>query len=264
MAKRSSALAKKLRDLKIEFDDTLERKASYDLDANRAIAALITYHNTIEKENNPDARKSAAAQQKAAPPPVETIPIPEQESESLEQVEKELEQKPVWAKKAYRQIAILTHPDKVNNNENLSDSQKERLVSLYKESTSAYQEGKYEILAEVAAELDIEIEIPEQDLEKALESKLQSLRKETQSITKTVAWHWGSSFGDVKKRVTVLLRCCNILNVKKPPQSELEEIIKQLESSFDYEIASRLGSLKRIKSGADRRKPGTRPEKRIT
>ena len=31
MAKRSSALAKKLRDLKIEFDDTLERKASYDL-----------------------------------------------------------------------------------------------------------------------------------------------------------------------------------------------------------------------------------------
>ena len=142
MAKRSSALAKKLRDLKIEFDDTLERKASYDLDANRAIAALVTYHNTIEKENNPDARKSVAAQQRAAPPPVETIQIPEQESESLEQVEKELEQKPSWAKKAYRQIALLTHPDKVNNNENLSDSQKERLISLYKESTSAYQEGK--------------------------------------------------------------------------------------------------------------------------
>lgn len=264
MSKRSSALAKKLRDLKTEFDDALERKVSYDLDTNRAIEILITFHNTTIKASTPDIRRGVSEQSSQdTRPPVETIPIPDQEDESTSKEEKDIEQKPSWVKKAYRQIALKTHPDKVNNNEDLTDSQKERLVLLYKEATTAYQNGKYEIVAEVATELDIEVEIPEADLEKALESKLLSLRKETQDIIKTVSWHWGISFGDMKKRIAVLLRCCDVLNITKPSTLDLEEIIRQLESSFDYEIAPKLSSIKRLKMGVESRKLGTRPEKKI-
>lgn len=262
MAKRSSTLAKKLRDLKEELNDTLETKVAYDIDTNRAISALITFHNTVEKASLPDVRKNVISEQTQdkTPDDIKSIPIPEQEEESPEQ---EVEQKPLWAKKAYRQIALITHPDKVCNNEDLTEIQKDRFLSLYKEATNAYQDGKYEILTEIAAELEIKLDIPEEDIEKALESKLLSIRKEIQNATKTVSWHWGSSFGDMKKRVLVLLRCCDVINIKRLPQSTLEEIIKQLESSFDYEVTSKLGSIKRIKSGADRRKPGTRPEKLI-
>ena len=44
---------------------------------------------------------------------------------------------------------------------------------------------------------------------------------------------------------------------------KLNEIIKELESMPDFDIIDRLGNIRRIKSGAERRKVGTRPEKRI-
>ena len=48
---RASALAQRLRELKVERDEIVERKASYDHDANRAVVALARFHKIVEKEN---------------------------------------------------------------------------------------------------------------------------------------------------------------------------------------------------------------------
>jgi hypothetical protein len=253
---RAAALAKRLRDLKLEHVEISERKSVYDYDANRAVAALARFDKIVKKESSPDARRGVEPTADSTPPPSMPIPddSPEQESNDV---------KPSWAKKAYRQIALKTHPDKITNSLELSDSQKDRLLDLYREATVAYQSGNYESLAEVAAELDVEVEIPAEMLEKALESKLSSIRQEMLAMTKTISWAWGISFGDVPKRVIILKSCCLVMGISKPDDKTLEDIVKELESNPDFDVVDRLGNVKRIKSGAERRKVGTRPEKRI-
>jgi len=258
---RASSLAKALRDLKDERDEVSERKAAYDHDVNRAIVALSRFTKIVERESSPDIRRPVGEQnppESSHPPPP---PPPLEEDEATGEIP--ADSTPGWAKKAYRMIALKTHPDRIGNDERLTDNQRERLISLYREATSAYHEKKYESLAEVAAELEIEVEIPTAELERALESKIRSIRDEIEGSQKTISWHWGISFGDTQKRIQVLHACCRVMQIPTPDDDVLKDIIVKLESEPEFDIVDRLGRVRRIKSGAERRKLGTRPEKRI-
>jgi hypothetical protein len=257
---RASTLARVLRDLKEERDEVSERKSAYDYDTNRAVVALSKFTRIVEKASSPDMRRS----QQSSPPPEDQGQPPPQEQGSEQTPEDSADEViPQWARKAYRAIALKTHPDKVNADDSITDTQRDRLVSLYKEATTAYREKNYEALAEVATELEIEVEIPIADLEKALESKVRSVRVEIANMQKTLSWHWGISFGDTPKRIQVLKGCCRVMNIPTPDDSVLSDIIREIESQPEFDIIDRLGKVRRIKSGADRRKLGTRPEKRI-
>jgi hypothetical protein len=257
---RAVALAQYLRTLKDERDEVAEKKAIHDHDANRAVNALLRFHLVVEKESKPDSRLSTGSedqdkQQGETPPASESEPdaVKEEESPNV----------PPWAKKAFRAIALRTHPDKVNADQSFTDSQRDRLVALYSEASSAFHAGRYETLAEIAAELDIEIDISASDMESALERKIASLRSDISGMQKTLSWHWGISFGDLLKRVLVLKGCCKVMGIPTPDDSVLEEIVRELESQPDFDIVDRLGRVRRIKSGVERRKTGTRPVKRI-
>lgn len=258
---RSSTLARVLRDLKIEREEISERKSVYDHDTNRAIVALSRFTKIVERETSPDTRRAATpdANNKKESKPEPQLP-PEV---SEEKQDEDNDPTPVWVKKAFRLIALRTHPDKINSDESLTDSQRDRLVSLYREAAEAYRTKNYELLAEVAAELEIEVDMPISELEKALESKIKSVRSEIANIQKTLSWHWGISFGDMQKRVQVLRGCCKAMGIPIPEDPILEDIVRELESQPDFDIIDRLGRVRRIKSGADRRKLGTRPVKRI-
>ena len=258
---RAVALAQRLRVLKEERDEIAERKSCHDHDANRAVNALLRFTMIVEKESRPDVRprfdkqeNSESAGQEA---PNESPPESEPEKEGSQSTV------PSWAKKAFRMIALRTHPDKVNSDPNISDSQRDKLVSLYREASVAFHEGKYEILAEVAAELDIEVDISQDEMESALERKISSLREEISKMQRTLSWVWGASFGDTQTRCKVLKQMCTVLKINHPDEKVLLDIVKELESQPDFDIVDRLGNVRRIKSGADRRKLGTRPEKRI-
>lgn len=256
---RTSTLARVLRELKDERDEVTERKSVYDHDANRAVVALSRFSKILEKANSPDNRRSAPNENQDVPPS-----IPPEDSEDDESgPEVEADPIPPWAKKAYRLIALRTHPDKISSDDSITDAMRDRLVGIYREATTAYQEKNCEILAEIAAELEIEVEIPAAELERALESKIRSIREEMANIQKTLSWHWGISFGDLQKRVLVLKGCCRIMKLPFPDDSVLEEIVRELESQPDFDIVDRLGRVRRIKSGVERRKVGTRPVKRI-
>lgn len=255
---RASALSRLLRDMKDELGDTMERKSSYDHDANRAVAALAKFTSVVEKASAPDMRRHETPHSHA---PEETRA---QVEPPAEQLEKEFgSSAPAWVRKAFRQIALKTHPDRLNNKPDITDAQRERLIDLYRESSAAYQESKYEIVAEIAAELGIELDMPPAELEKALESKIASIRSEVLGVTKTLSWAWGTSFGDVPRRILILRRMSEVMKIVAPDEQTMSEIIRELESIPDFDIIDRLGHVRRIKSGADRRKVGTRPEKRI-
>lgn len=244
--------------MKDEMGLLLEKKSTYDHDANRAVTALARFNQVVVQESSPDIRRGLSPDESKSPESESQVELP------AEKLEEEFgDAAPAWVRKAFRQIALKTHPDKVNNDPKITDEQRERLIDLYREASSAYQEGKYETIAEIAAELDIEIEVPVADLERALESKISSIRKELDGMTKTLSWAWGTSFGDVSRRVLILRRMAEVMNVTVPDEQTLKDIILELESMPDFDIVDRLGRVRRIKSGAERRKVGTRPEKRI-
>lgn len=255
---RASALAQRLRELKVERDEIVERKASYDHDANRAVVALARFHKIVEKENGPDIRRVTPVVEEQK----QEQPIEESKIEEI-QDEKETEKVPPWAKKAFRSIAVITHPDKVNNDPSISDARRDKLVSLYREAATAFHDGKYEIVAEIAAELDIQVDIPLDEMENAFERKIASVKNEIINVQKTISWVWGTSFGEKETRIKILKQMCKIMSIITPDESTLNEIVRELESQPEFDIIDRLGNVKRIRSGADRRKLGTRPEKRI-
>jgi hypothetical protein len=256
---RSSSLARVLRNLKIERDEILERKQSYDHDCRRAVRALAQFTEVVEKANSTDARRSQSQQHaddscQTQPPPL---------SEEVEDDVEDQSPAPSWAKRAYRLIALQAHPDRVNSRDDLDDYQRDRLASLYREATESYENKNYSVLSEIAAELEIDAGIPDDELERGLENRIHLLREEIGSTQKTLSWAWGISFGDIAKRIRVLKKCCEVMSINTPDESALSEIIREMESQPDFDIIDKLGRVKRIRSGVERRKTGERPIKRI-
>ena len=263
MSSRSAALAIKLRELKLELDSVLEKKSVYEHDINRAILSLHRLNRAIIDSTATRYRESG---EKTPEINASSIPPQEQKNEKpLEEIEKEVDDSPApaWAKKAYKQIAVKTHPDKVRALPSITDSEAERLGKLYLEAVESYKTKNYDVLLEIAIELEIPVEVPDSEIEKGFESKLKEIRKEIDTTKKKISWAWGISFGDVDKRVKVLTQCANLMSIPVPARDALEEIIRELENSPEFDVVDRLGRIRRIRSGADRRKVGTRPERMI-
>lgn len=244
----------------------MDRRAIYAHDVNRACNTLLSYGKAKERAASPRPTISQSNDHE--------IPRPEQSQTQeadpdkiLSEVEKEVDpqrpEAPSWAKKAYRQVVQLTHPDKLNQNEELTDAQRDRMCSLYMEATEAFKTGKWHELLEVVAELDIDVEADPKMMEEAFSSKIKELTEATSKVQSSVAWVWGNSFGDMDKRVNILIRCCQIMNIDTPPRPALEEIIKELEENLEFDIVNKLGHVKRLKVEATRRKIGSRPAKKL-
>jgi hypothetical protein len=241
----------------------MDRRAVYAHDVNRACNALLSYGKAKERveASRPTIQQidEQESQQPESPPPDPDQVIEEIEKES----DPQRPEAPPWAKKAYRQVVQLTHPDKVNMNDELTDAQRERLSSLYMEATEAFKSGKWHELLEVVAELDIDVEADPKMMEEAFTSKIKELTDTISKVQGSIAWVWGNSFGDMDKRVNILGRCCQILNIDSPPRPALEEIVRELEENLEFDIVNKLGHVKRLKVEATRRKIGSRPQKKL-
>lgn len=265
MSGRARNLARRLRDLKDEHTDVMDRRAVYAHDVNRACNALLSYGKAKERveasrptiQSTPENENHQQEQSSQPPDPDQVI----------EEIEKEADpqrpEAPPWAKKAYRQVVQLTHPDKVNMNDELTDAQKERMSALYMEATDAFKTGKWHELLEVVAELDIDVEADPKMMEEAFTSKIKELTDTISKVQGSIAWVWGNSFGDMDKRINILGRCCQILNIDSPPRPALEEIVRELEENLEFDIVNKLGHVKRLKVEATRRKIGSRPQKKL-
>lgn len=130
---------------------------------------------------------------------------------------------PDWAKKAFRKIALKTHPDKVGDSENF-----EELQELYSQANKAVEEENYDLLLEICEKLSIENNLdPEMELQ--YNSKRQDIvRKELEKLTSTLPWVWGESFEDIQVRKSLLITILPKYGLQNVTEEEISEVLEAL------------------------------------
>ena len=97
---------------------------------------------------------------------------------------------PEWARKLFKKIALMTHPDRVNDEHLRSVLQKS-----FMQASKALETGKFDDLVGVAIDLKIDVGLDDAALIPLLESKIQSCRESIKQIEASQEWAWGESFG---------------------------------------------------------------------
>ena len=115
---------------------------------------------------------------------------PENDS-SLEEEAKEVDEAPPWAKKLYKKIAMLAHPDRTLNE---AEVRKLKLSKLFRDSAQAMNEGSWKKLLGYALELDIPIDDGPSAIP-MLEERISTLKTEIAEVQGTLEWLWGEHFG---------------------------------------------------------------------
>jgi hypothetical protein len=139
---------------------------------------------------------------------------------------------PLWAKKLYKKIVSITHPDKIQNIG--IPFLKNRLIEQYMLTVESYNQKKYENLIMLA--LDLGLPYDESVVEKIVLPRNSALEKKIRNDQTLLAYHWYHVADDKKEEA-------------------LKKYLTQLGFKFtDKEVNDVI--TKRIKS---KRKPGTRP-----
>jgi len=133
---------------------------------------------------------------------------------------------PDWAKKAFRKIALKTHPDKVGDSENL-----EELQELYSQANRAVEEENYDLLIEICEKLSIENSL-DPEIELQYNCKRQDLvRKELDKLTSTLPWVWGESCDNVQVRKSLLITILPKYGLRNVTEEKISEVLESLSQS---------------------------------
>lgn len=99
---------------------------------------------------------------------------------------------PEEMKQLWRMIAIATHPDKTQGDEEKSD--------FYKSANEAWRLGNYSELYKIALALDIE---PPDSVTTylTLEEITSDLEKKISEKEKSILWEWGKSQGETRQKI---------------------------------------------------------------
>ena len=140
--------------------------------------------------------------------------------------------KPAWAKKIYKNIVLVTHPDKTLFIP--VESVRSKFTNYYQTAVESYSNEEYENLLFIANDLGINIE--DESAYNKIEPKLKSIQKEIENMKKTNAYQWAK------------------IEKEKRPEV-LESYLKKMGFVFSREeVKETIEEVKRIK-----RKVGTRP-----
>lgn len=143
------------------------------------------FDDTINK-NLDEAIKKQIDELEKADPESENYEEPEEVPEVIEKSPK--------AKKLYREIAKITHPDKVSD---------KKLNEFYIKATKCYEENDLSGLYFICNELEIEYELDEYD-DQFIASKIQKLKERINFMESTFTWMWHVAETPQKKEMLVM------------------------------------------------------------
>ena len=92
--------------------------------------------------------------------------------------------------KKAKEMALMTHPDRVND-----DHLRSVLQKSFMQASKALETGKFDDLVGVAIDLKIDVGLDDASLIPLLESKIESCRESIKQIETSQEWIWGESFG---------------------------------------------------------------------
>jgi len=170
--------------------------------------------------------------------PSSNVPDPGTQVQSSEQndpdqsSESQADLKEQWAKKLYREIVLITHPDKTASIG--IPKLITKLLKFYNMTVEAYEKNKFEDLLFVGSELDIDL--PDDKVQDYIAPKLKGMSEEIQQKKSSFPYLWETL--EEEKRSIIL-----------------ENYLKSIGYVFDKKIIEEtIEKVKRIK-----RKVGTRP-----
>ena len=94
--------------------------------------------------------------------------------------------RPAWAKKLYKKIVFITHPDKLDTIK--IDFLKKRMEKLYLLAVDSYNACNYQNLLMICYDLDIAFD--EKLIEAHIGSRIKKLESEVSTIKKTLGYQW--------------------------------------------------------------------------
>ena len=106
---------------------------------------------------------------------------------------------PEWARKLFKKIALMTHPDRIGD-----EALRESLQKSFMKANRALEDGKLDDLLGVAIELNVDAGLGDEALIPLLTAKVQSCKSAIQQIESTPEWEWGESLGMKSARIGLL------------------------------------------------------------
>ena len=144
-----------------------------------------------------------------------TNPNSEEESNSLgftfSQQEKEMHdpvtqenggisEAPEWAKKLFKKIALMTHPDRVKDKD-----LRGKLEKVFLRANAAVEQGNFDELLAIALELNLDTGLEDDRLISAIEKKIADLRTQIEIIENSIEWVWCEALGKIDLRKKLLV-----------------------------------------------------------
>ena len=134
---------------------------------------------------------------------------------------------PGWAKKLYRKIALIAHPDRMSE-----DFEEARLRKIFLETSDAMSEGKFEKLLGFALELGIPSTDDDATVIPLLKKRVEGVKEEIAQIESSEEWLWGESLGVPAMRVAIASAYLSRKGIAVKSE-ELLSIIQELEKDSD-------------------------------
>ena len=176
----------KLRYLEKERDSCRDICDSARVELNTHIRNIHKDFNSFDKELDSEKECSIGDNHKA-------------HKEKDHEIKQKSRDSPKWAKKIFRKIVMMTHPDKIP--EKLSNNLKEKLLRIYKESKESIDSGDNIRLVMLASELDVELENKDiGDLSEFYKKEL-SLSSEIDELKKSMYWAWAHASDDQREEI---------------------------------------------------------------
>lgn len=177
----------KLKYLEEEYQEVLEIHDSAKREFESAIRKLHSNLNVFDAALDTPFQKS-------------TKPNPDIQAKAADDIAyKRPHDTPQWAKKIFRKIAMITHPDKLPKD--LDQDIAKKFSNMYQKAKDSVDQREFADLIMIASDLSIDIQKADIDNFSFFKKKERELQKNIKKIKQSVFWAWFHSTGDQKERI---------------------------------------------------------------